>query len=250
MGRVLVLVVLACATPVAISGQTLVVLHIRGSLTDASGQARPLARHVLLISDEPQTQETRKIVTSIDGTADVRLRPGHYVVESDQPIALQGQAYRWRQTLDIVAGRDAALELTAANAVVEPIAAGATDAAAPLTPGVYWITLGDGGNDPLAAPARLTVWRRQTLDGRFHGGKIDINAFMEPSEFKSKMDEAIQAMHSSELARGAERIYVPGEMEWLKREERLKNGIPVAPAIWKDLTKVSQDLGIDLPATV
>ena len=105
MGRVLVLVILAFAIPVAISGQTLVVLHIRGSLTDASGQARPLARHVLLISDEPQTQETRKIVTSIDGTADVRLRPGHYVVESDQPIALQGQAYRWRQTLDIVAGR-------------------------------------------------------------------------------------------------------------------------------------------------
>jgi S1-C subfamily serine protease len=132
MGRVLVLVILAFATPVAISGQTLVVLHIRGSLTDANGQARPLARHVLLISDEPQTQETRKIVTSIDGTADVRLRPGHYVVESDQPIALQGQAYRWRQTLDIVAGREAALELTAANAVVEPIAPGTSDAAAPL----------------------------------------------------------------------------------------------------------------------
>jgi S1-C subfamily serine protease len=132
MGRVLVLVILAFATPVAISGQTLVVLHIRGSLTDANGQARPLARHVLLISDEPQTQETRKIVTSIDGTADVRLRPGHYVVESDQPIALQGQAYRWRQTLDIVAGREATLELTAANAVIEPIAAGTTDAAAPL----------------------------------------------------------------------------------------------------------------------
>jgi S1-C subfamily serine protease len=132
MGRVLVLAILAFAAPAAISGQTLAVLHIRGVLADASGQSRPLARHALLISDEPQTQETRRIVTSIDGTADVRLRPGRYVVESDQPVALQGKAYRWRQTLDIVAGRDATLNLTVANAVVEPIAPGTTNADAPL----------------------------------------------------------------------------------------------------------------------
>jgi len=132
MGRVLVLAILAFAAPAAISGQTFVVLHIRGVLTDATGQPRPLARHALLISDDPPTRETRRIVTSIDGTADVRLSPGTYVVESDQPVALQGKAYRWRQTLDIVAGRDAALDLTVANAVVEPIAPGTTDADAPL----------------------------------------------------------------------------------------------------------------------
>jgi S1-C subfamily serine protease len=132
MARVLVLAILACVAPVAISGQTLVVLHIRGSLTDANGQLRPLARHALLISDEPQTQETRRIVTSIDGTADVRLRPGHYVVESDQPIALQGKAYRWRQSVDVVAGQDPSLELTVANAVTDAVAPGTTNGDAPL----------------------------------------------------------------------------------------------------------------------
>ncbi len=132
MHRVLVLAILAVATSAAISGQTLVVVHIRGSLTDANGSPRPLARHALLVSDEPQTQETRRIVTSIDGTADVRLRPGHYVVESDQPVALEGKAYRWRQTVDVVAGRDLSLDLTLANAVVEAIAPGTTDAKAPL----------------------------------------------------------------------------------------------------------------------
>ena len=132
MGRVLVLVILALAAPVAISGQTLVVLHIRGSLTDATGQLRPLARHALLISDEPQTQETRRIVTSIDGTADVRLRPGRYVIESDQPIALEGKAYRWRQALDVVAGQDSSLELTVANAVADAVTPGTTNADAPL----------------------------------------------------------------------------------------------------------------------
>ena len=71
-------------------------------------------------------------MTDLDGTPDVRLRPGNYIVESDQPVALQGKAYRWRQTLDIVAGRDSALDLTVANAVVEPIAPGTTDADTPL----------------------------------------------------------------------------------------------------------------------
>ncbi len=79
---------------------------------------------------------------------------------------------------------------------------------------------------------------------------IDIKAFMEPSEFKAKMDEAIQAMHSSELARGNDRIYVPGELEWINRRQRLENGVPVAAAVWRDLTKVSQEVGVPLPETV
>ena len=53
-------------------------------------------------------------------------------MESDQPVAFQGKAYHWTQTLDVVAGRDSALELTIANAAGEPIAPGTTDAAAPL----------------------------------------------------------------------------------------------------------------------
>ena len=132
MGRVVVLAMLVFVAPAAISGQTLVVLHIRAVLTDAAGQATPVARHALLISDNPPTREPRRIFTSVDGTADVRLRPGNYTVESDQPVAFQGKAYHWTQSLDVVAGRDSTLELTAANAVAEPIAPGTTDAATPL----------------------------------------------------------------------------------------------------------------------
>src|SRR6185436_7000334 len=78
------------------------------------------------------TKETRRILTGLDGTATVRLSPGNYTIESDQPLVFQGKAYHWRQTLDIVAGRDSALDLTLANAVVEPVAPGTTDADAPL----------------------------------------------------------------------------------------------------------------------
>jgi S1-C subfamily serine protease len=130
MGRALVFAILAVAVPSAIASQTLVVLHIRAVLTDATG---PVARHALLITDNPQTMETRRILTDLDGTANVRLRPGNYTVESDQPLVFQGKAYHWTQTLDIVAGRDSALDLTLANAVAEAIAPGTTTADTPLS---------------------------------------------------------------------------------------------------------------------
>ena len=132
MGRALVLAILAIAAPVAIAGQTIVVLQIRAVLTDATGRATPVARHALLISDNPQTRETRRILTGLDGTANVRLLPGNYTVESDQPLVFQGKAYHWRQTLDVIAGRDSALDLTLANAVEDPIPPGTTNADTPL----------------------------------------------------------------------------------------------------------------------
>jgi S1-C subfamily serine protease len=132
MGRAFVLTILAVAAQAAIAGQTLGVLHIRAVLTDATGRVTPVPRHALIISDNPPTQEVRRILTGLDGTANVRLSPGNYTVESDQPLMFQGKAYHWRQTLDIVAGRDSALDLTLANAVADSIAPGTANADTPL----------------------------------------------------------------------------------------------------------------------
>jgi S1-C subfamily serine protease len=96
------------------------VLHIRIVLVDAERKPMPVPRHALLISDNPATATPRRVVTGPDGTADVRLPPANYTVESDEPVAFQGKAYQWTQTIDIVAGRDMVLELTADNAEVGP----------------------------------------------------------------------------------------------------------------------------------
>jgi len=128
MARALILAILVFVTQAFIAGQTLVVLHIRAVLTDPSGQATPVARHALLISDNPPSREPRRVVTSIDGTADVRLRPGNYTVESDTPVTFQGKAYHWTKTLDVIDGRESVLELTLANATAEALTPGATDA--------------------------------------------------------------------------------------------------------------------------
>jgi S1-C subfamily serine protease len=115
----------------AASGQELRVLHIKVVVVDAERKAMPVPRYALLISDNPASAPPRQIVTKVDGTADVRLRPGNYTVESDRPIVFHGKAYQWTQIVDIVAGRDAVLELTADNAEVEA-ATSANDSGAPL----------------------------------------------------------------------------------------------------------------------
>jgi hypothetical protein len=91
-------------------------LHIKIVLSDVGGVTTPVARHALLISDNPSTTAPRLVTTGVDGSADVKLRPGNYTIESDRPVAFHGKTYQWTQTLDIVAGRDSVLELTAKNA--------------------------------------------------------------------------------------------------------------------------------------
>jgi hypothetical protein len=128
MSRALLVAALLVISSSAASAQTSGTLHITVTLTDATGKATPVARHALLISDEPPTQETRRIFTTLTGTVDVSLRPGRYVIESDQPVAFQGKNYEWSRRLEIVAGRDATLALTTDNASVGAVTAPPTSA--------------------------------------------------------------------------------------------------------------------------
>ena len=105
-----------------IAAQEVSVLHIKAVVVDPDGKATPVPRHALLISDEPPTTAPRRILTGLDGTANVRLRPGTYTVESDQPVVFFGKAYEWTQHIVIAAGREATLELTAGNAAIETAA--------------------------------------------------------------------------------------------------------------------------------
>jgi len=101
-----------------VAAQPLSVLHVRVVLADGEQQPVPVPRHALLISDNPPTAPPRRVLTALDGTVDVKLRPGSYTVESDRPVAFDGKAYQWTQVVEVAAGRDAVLELTAGNAEI------------------------------------------------------------------------------------------------------------------------------------
>src|SRR5262245_34404582 len=88
-----------------VSGQELGVLHIKVTLKDSAGSSMPVPRHALLISDNPATSEPRRVLTAPDGTADLRLLPGNYTVESDEPVAWDGKSYQWTQMVDVTTAR-------------------------------------------------------------------------------------------------------------------------------------------------
>jgi hypothetical protein len=136
MLRALAIAALFLAVPHGVAAQATGILHIKVVLLDAERKETPVPRHALLISDNPPTTSPRRVVTGLDGTAEVRLRPGNYTVESDEPAAFQGKAYQWTKTLNIVAGRDAVLQLTTANAEIVKVssASAATTDTAPSKP--------------------------------------------------------------------------------------------------------------------
>ena len=112
-------VVLVAALLLNQAAQPLAVLRVKVTIVDADGRARPVPRHALLISENPSSAAPRRTVTAVDGTAEIRLRPGNYTVESDEPLIFQGKAYQWSQTLDVASDRAASLEFTTENAQVE-----------------------------------------------------------------------------------------------------------------------------------
>src|SRR5215213_4796391 len=115
------------------AGQDTGLLRVRVVLTDASGVAAPVPRLVLLVSDNPPTGEPRRVRTTVDGTIELKLAPGSYVVELDEPIAFRGKAYTWTQIVEMAPGRDTVLELTAANAEAAAAARISADSATLLT---------------------------------------------------------------------------------------------------------------------
>lgn len=115
--------VLAAALFLEPTAQSLGVLRIKVAIVDAGGRARPVPRHALLISENPSNAAPRRVITSLDGTAEINLRPANYTVESDEPLIFQGKAYQWTQTLDVAAGRTTPVEFTAGNAQVEAASA-------------------------------------------------------------------------------------------------------------------------------
>lgn len=134
MTRRLALVAVAALmslTPRVAINQELATLRLTVVLEDAERKATPVARHTLLISDSPASGPPRRVTTASDGTVELRLAPGSYIVESDRPYSFGGKGYQWTQLVEIAAGRAATLALTAANADVGPLVAEAPVPGAP-----------------------------------------------------------------------------------------------------------------------
>ena len=92
------------------------VLRVRVVLQDASGFPVPVARLVVLVSDDPPAAEPRRLRTGADGAVEVKLAAGRYVVELDEPVSFRGRAHTWTQIVEVSAGQSTVLDFTTENA--------------------------------------------------------------------------------------------------------------------------------------
>jgi len=73
---------------------------------------------------------------------------------------------------------------------------------------------------------------------------INVAAFEPVAEFKQRMDVLIRQIKDAPKARGAERIYLPGEKEWEHREEALAHGLDLPEDVCDSLRGLADDAGM------
>ena len=69
-----------------------------------------------------------------------------------------------------------------------------------------------------------------------------VDNFQPVDVFKKEIDRVIREIRDSKRMEGVDRIWLPGEMEFHRIRERLDHGIPIAPAVVKELRRVADDL--------
>ena len=75
---------------------------------------------------------------------------------------------------------------------------------------------------------------------------IDVGRIVPIEEFKGRMDRLIREIKSAPTAKGSERIYLPGEMEWERRAQALEERMRLPDHVMMSLTGLAEDVGMDL----
>jgi LDH2 family malate/lactate/ureidoglycolate dehydrogenase len=73
---------------------------------------------------------------------------------------------------------------------------------------------------------------------------LQVAAFEEVGRFKQRVDAAVAELHACRLAPGFERVYAPGEPEFLTEEAYRRDGIPLTRATLEDLQRTAAALGV------
>ncbi|MCE5258755.1 MAG: Ldh family oxidoreductase [Chloroflexi bacterium] len=75
---------------------------------------------------------------------------------------------------------------------------------------------------------------------------LNIEAFQPLDEFRETADKYIAALKQARKAPGVEEIFVPGEIEWRTRQDRLQHGIEIPEATWERIVSAGAKLGLDI----
>ena len=74
---------------------------------------------------------------------------------------------------------------------------------------------------------------------------IDVKRLVPIEEFKSRVDGLAQQVHESKLAKGSRGVFMPGEIEFMTKERRLKEGIPISSTVLRNLDRIAEEIEIE-----
>ncbi len=69
---------------------------------------------------------------------------------------------------------------------------------------------------------------------------IDPTFFMSQEDYDEKIKDWEKMVHATPMKEEGARQIIPGEMEYKKEQERLKNGIPISEELYKDLEEIGK----------
>lgn len=81
-------------------------------------------------------------------------------------------------------------------------------------------------------------------------GVLPIELFQDRDRYGTRMEKAIREIQGTDKAAGFDRIYLPGEREYISREKARRDGIPLGVGVIDDLRATGRSLGIDFDAEV
>jgi len=70
---------------------------------------------------------------------------------------------------------------------------------------------------------------------------INPETFMPLDQFAERVDRLVRHIKASDTAAGVTEVYVAGEIEFRKRAERLRDGIPVSEVVWRELEALATE---------
>jgi LDH2 family malate/lactate/ureidoglycolate dehydrogenase len=100
---------------------------------------------------------------------------------------------------------------------------------------------------PFAPPFALFETPPEKSVGKGIGhffGAMEIAGFEDVDVFKKRIDHWIEVFRATKPAPGQDAVLIPGDPEREAEEVRLKEGVPLLPAVVKDLQSISKETGI------
>lgn len=74
---------------------------------------------------------------------------------------------------------------------------------------------------------------------------IDIESFMPFETFISRLNVLLDEIRNSDLAHGVDKIYLPGEIEYICKQKRIREGIPLNQPVVEKLKLLAHEAGIN-----